>query len=214
MFRLIVFIVLMLVEGDAGAAPTYESSSQHCFETNLFNRETHEDLWRSALRRCLREEQMFRLKLEALLKDSKNKRFEERCQRHRSYEKQFACVEHYRTDFEKTEARAAFIMRLPATNEAIPQVDVEGTCRRRSKNEGQDAYRECMAKQQAAYDYLKPLWPRMPKDNLLKCRWMLFELPNRSKQINPDYHFVKSCLEREIDALMQQKDIRSVPFRY
>jgi len=97
-----------------------------------------------------------------------------------------------------------YFMGLDAKNENIPQVSVDDTCRRRAVDDGETAYRACMADQQSAYDFLKPLWPHLPRQVALNCRWMLFEYADGSKQLNPDYSILRSCIEGEMKKAMQE----------
>jgi hypothetical protein len=172
-------------------------------KTNVFEKEKHPDLWESALRKCQREEADARTTVEEALKNDLQKDFADQCSRNASYVRLIRCMASKAEKRDEQDRVVRYFMALDAKNEAVPQVSVDGTCRRRSVDEGEAAYHACMEDQQRSYDFLKPLWPHLPRQIALNCRWILFEYADGSKQMNPDYSVVRSCIWHEMKKAMQ-----------
>jgi len=185
-------------------AATWESSTTHCTKSNMFEEDSNPDLWEIALRKCLREEDDARRKIEEMSKNGADQAFATQCSRNVSYVRLLHCMSSKSEKMEERDRITTYFMGLEAKNEKLPQVSVDGTCRRRAADEGEAEYRACMANQQAAYDILKPLWPHLPRQMAMNCRWILFEYADGSKQMNPDYSFLQSCVEREMKKAMQE----------
>jgi len=106
------------------------------------------------------------------------------------------------TNNEKASARVKYLAAQEPTGETIPKLDVVQYCQKQSLNSAQPAtrYRECFDNQQKAYDYLKPIWSKLPKQMAQHC---LGNMEARSR-IPPDYNFLRGCVDRDLDEAIRR----------
>lgn len=206
------------VDPFARAEPTSASLFEYCDKNNVFNqaveksttpeqRRDMENLRAFSLQRCLKDEEAARSKVETLLGDGAVKEAARTCLGHAAYSRMLQCVEHYKRLKDEDTKRWDFVSAQNATNEPMPKADAKRACRMRAEQYKDYDYAGCMAKQQAAYDFLKERWPHLPPQIAIQCKWMITERVT-------DYSIVRTCIEMEIDKAMHRASIPAIPFKY
>ena len=130
------------------------------------------------------------------------------CFRHKLPSGMLLCISGWRRDEEKKAERLRTIAQLTAAGEPIPKYDVESTCRVAAARERdpRSDYLDCVAKQQRAYDALKPIWPKLSKELISKCQRIMVGYPR--------YSVLQSCVDYSLDDIVKVNKMPKGQFRY
>lgn len=168
------------------------------------------------VRSCVEREEKLEAELARLWERLPQAEIAERCHRHTTTKGMLQCVEGWKEQKAGAEARLAILSKLKPAHAALPRWDIDRTCRARAAD-GKDPkadYLECMKRQQASYDFLKPVWGRLPHDIASLCTEI-------QKGPYKSYWLVETCVNVELDKALKvhasaerERAIPSTPFRY
>lgn len=115
---------------------------------------------------------------------------------------------------QQEKARLEFLQTLPSTNQTIPVLDVDPRCRKEAEQSHvnkANAYTECFERQQEHYDYLKPIWSKIPADITRQCTGDTPEM--RTPAV--DYWGISMCVNVLLDERMRHEEpLPKLQFKY
>jgi hypothetical protein len=99
---------------------------------------------------------------------------------------------------------------LAHENEQVPKLPVNLTCKWQATEHPIINYAECLAEQQATYDRLKVIWPKLSKEITASC----IGLERAHSPIYPSYGVIEGCVMSHLDKQAKEAELPNIPFRY